>query len=154
MMGWCMRFFVAALRAAILSTVVVAVVFAAMMFGATWSGILFPVAHIEITGGEWKGKDYVMSGFIDKYRSCEFIGMTWRDTSNGHEYTVKTPRRPPNQTASRPAESGQLFVDWRMIEAPPGGGQFNIYTHHRCHDLWDTFTKAGSTIIPGRNDLT
>lgn len=151
-MNWCIAFLASMLRALILSMIVVLTIFGFMMTASTWTGILFPVAHIEITGGEWDGDDYVMSGFLDKYRSCEYLGMTWRDQSDGLEYTVKTPRRPPNQTVSRPAEDGQLFENWRMINAPKTGGEFKVYTHHRCHELWDTFSTAGAVIIPGKGE--
>lgn len=151
-MGWCIRFFVFLLRAVILTMVLFFVVFGLMMTASTWSGILFPVAKVEITRGYWDGDDYVMEGFLDKYRSCEFLGMTWRHFRTGLEYNVTTPRRPSGQAVSRPAVDNQPFINWRMIDAPKHGGLFNIYAQHRCHELWDTFTELGSTTIPGKGD--
>lgn len=130
---------------AVLTTVIIFfVVFGLMMTASTWSSLLFPVAKITVTGGYWEGNNYVISGVLDKYRGCEFVGMTMRDAQTGREFTFTTPQRPPGQTSSRPAVEAQPFEDWIVVDPPAHGARVNMFTHHKCHELWDTFSAVGS----------
>lgn len=134
---------------AVLTTVIIFfVVFGLMMTASTWSSLLFPVAKVTVTKGEWVGNNYVIHGVLDKYRGCEFVGMTMRDDRTGKELEFVTPLRPPGQTSSRPAVDNQPFEDWVVVNPPAHGARVNMFTHHKCHELWDTFSHVGTFDIP------
>lgn len=130
--------------------VILAVTISAFLMGARVESYVFPVAKVQVTAGYWDGDDYVFSGFITKYRLCEFKGMFFKDTRRNSEYIVRLPPRSSESDPDMSRPTGDsIFVEWRMLKPEPGA-LIEMSAEHRCHDLWNTWTALGTMRIPPR----
>jgi len=109
----------------------------------TLEGEFFPVATAYDVEAVQEGTHVILSGQMEKTRTCEFRGMKayLKDPITGLrviapidvQESIKL--RPPGDHSWGP---WKIFVPWWTFEPQ---GTFEVITTHRCHPVWLTITK-------------
>lgn len=115
-----------------------------LVFGARLEAQLFPVSSVMVNSAYWQNDEYVINGVFWKARDCEFKGAVYIDrlTKKQHKITYPEDTSEADDSVSRPIGEYQFF-NWALSN-PREGAAVDIYSNHRCHQLWDTFSHSGT----------
>lgn len=120
---------------------VAAVAFATLFLAARVEPMFFPVVANWTVSRSLKADDtFMMSGFMNKVRNCQFIAVTVKDQNN-IALPIKFLDNAVDDTYNRPTGS-QKWGYW-TVQLRDDSSEITVKSRHQCHSLWDTITVLG-----------